>query len=141
MSTTKELSCSTSKTADGKDLDEPREASFVLNSVPETMEEAVEMYGEETVQELFFRSFDVKAQGAARSMLKQGFSKEQIQEKMGDWRPDESVRTGGSPDRSIEDQFEDLDEEQQEEVLQKLAQRARKARDGGEQAEETPAGA
>jgi len=129
MATSRELSCSTSKDADGNDLAEKREADFTLDNVPETMDEAVEMYGEDTVQELFWRSFDVKAQGAARSLLKRGFSPEQVQEEMADWRPDVTRRTTSSADRSLEDQFEDLAADEQEELLEKLAQKAQQKRE------------
>jgi len=132
MATTRSLSCSTSKDADGNDLSEAREAEFTLNEVPESMEEAVEMYGEETVQDLFWRQFDVKAQGAARSLLKRGFSSERIEKEMSKWRPDVTRRTSGGPDRSLEDQFEDLDTDAQEELLEKLASKAQQKRQTGE---------
>jgi hypothetical protein len=134
MATTRTLECGTSKDADGNKLDEKREAEFTVD-YPESVEEAVQMYDEDTVFSLFQRSFDIKANSTARGMLKRGFSEEEIQEEMEDWRPDETRQRRSAPSKSLEDQFSDLDADKQREMLQKLAQKAEEKRSQSQQAE------
>jgi hypothetical protein len=119
MATQQEFSAATTTNSNGEKFDEKREVEFET-AVPETLEEAEQMYGDEAYK-LFFKAFRIKAQSTARGMLKSGHDVDDIRETMADWRPDQEI---SRPSKSLEAQFNDLSPEKQKEVLRKLAAKA-----------------
>jgi hypothetical protein len=59
----------------------------------ETMEEAVDIYGESGALALFNSGLKVKKQNIARAMSKSGKNREEVEVAMDDYRPGRSTRT------------------------------------------------
>jgi len=59
----------------------------------ETMEEAIDIYGESGTLALFNSGLKVKKQNIARTMSKSGKSREEVEIAMDDYRPGRSTRT------------------------------------------------
>lgn len=104
----------------------------------ESIDEAVEMYGEEIVFERWLRQVRRDGGNAIRSSLSSGRHPENVEEDMQDWRPDVSRRGGGSSEKDITEEFAELDPDEQEEKLEELINLAQGAPDGGAP-EEQPA--
>lgn len=91
-------------------------ASFNF-SVGENLDEDVEMYGEDTVRDLWLRQAVVKAQSAIRRELQNGTHPEDIAEQLGGWRPDITHTTTKDPKTSIKQDFKKLSGEERAELL------------------------
>lgn len=96
--------------------------------LPETIEEAVEMFQPETVLEMFKRAFIIAAQANARKLMSAGLNAERIQETMAQWKPGVTVSTRSSvkaldPVKYLSESFDDFTPERQEEIMRLIQER------------------
>ena len=103
------------------------EAKFFYN-FSENITEAVQMYEEKNVHELFVRALTIAAQANARKMLSAGYTPERIQMEMDQWRPGVSVSMRSSiktvdPVKIITENFDDWTPERQEEIFRLIQER------------------
>jgi len=89
----------------------------------QNLDEAIEMYGKDTVFELYSRQAKRDLGNSIRSALNSGSAPEGVEARLEDWRPDVTNR-GGSSSKSMEEQFSEMSPEEQEQKLQQLAQLA-----------------
>ncbi len=92
--------------------------------VGENIEEDIEMYGEETVRDLWLRQLVVKAQAGIRRELSNGTHPNDIAEAMSGWRPDVQHTVKKDPKASIKSDFSKLSPEEKAELLALLSQQA-----------------
>lgn len=103
------------------------EAKFFYN-FSENITEAVQMYEEKNVHELFVRALTIAAQANARKMLSAGYTPERIQMEMDQWRPGVSVSMRSTiktvdPVKVITENFDDWTPERQQEIFDLIAAR------------------
>lgn len=96
----------------------------VTFDVGDDLNDAVEMYGEDIVFERWQRQVKRDLGNAIRSALNNGATPEQAESRLADWRPDVTNRGVTSSTKSLEEQFQELSEEQQQEKLRELANMA-----------------
>lgn len=60
--------------------------------LPESIEEAIEIYGKELTFEVFSAGLDVKVQGIARNMFKAGKTREDVEAAVRDYKPGSAMR-------------------------------------------------
>jgi hypothetical protein len=94
----------------------------------ENTEEAITMYENNNVHELFKRALTIAAQANARKMLAQGYTAERIQIEMDQWKPGISLSTRGAvktvdPVKVITENFDDWTPERQEEIFRLIQER------------------
>jgi hypothetical protein len=89
-----------------------------------SLAEDVEMYGEETVRDLWLRQCVVKAQSAIRRELENGTHPQDMQEALSGWRPDIQHTSAKDPKASIKSNFAKLGKEEQEALLAMLMEQA-----------------
>ena len=99
------------------------EAGFNFK-VGASLEEDIEMYGEETVRDMWLRSATVKAQSAIRRELKNGTHPDDIPETLSDWRPDVQHTVQKDPKSSIMSNYKNLSPEEKQELLAELQSQA-----------------
>ena len=66
----------------------------VTISLPESLEEAKELYGDDGVLSLFNAGLKVKLQAIARTNFKQGKDRAEIEQMMAEYRPGRTTRKG-----------------------------------------------
>ena len=69
----------------------PAKEDFFMYSYPDTIEEAIKLYTDTVVYNIFKKQAIVLAQGVARPMLDEGKSHDDIQSFMDTWRPDVKI--------------------------------------------------
>jgi hypothetical protein len=97
-------------------------------NLSEKLTEAVEMYGEDNVHEMFLRALVIAAQANARKLMSINMLPDKIQETMDTWKPGIKIRTGVStknidPVKMIEDNFDEWSPERQEAMLRLIQER------------------
>lgn len=91
----------------------------------DSLEEAIEMYGKDTVFDLYQSQYDQRFQNAIRAALKQeGVTPEDVKQDLQDWRPDKTRRRSKDPSKSVLQNFAKLDPEEQEAMLRRMAEKA-----------------
>ena len=113
----------TSKTIDGT----KHEVSVEVNRGA-TVDEAVDMYGADTVYDLYRRAFDVKLQAGVRNRIKQlvesGVTGEEldsaIQAEFGDWRPDVDRTPTRDPRTTVKTNWNKLSLEERQALYEEL---------------------
>jgi len=105
---------------DGQPVKEKREGTFVV-MFPENAQEAIDVYGEKIVYDIFEAKLRVRVQDEARRDLGSG---EFRPDKYRDWRPDET-RTRGPARKpeTLEKQFDLLPESEQQKFVESLMAR------------------
>lgn len=99
------------------------EAKFTF-PIGSSIEEDVEMYGEEIVRDLWLRQAVVKAQSAIRRELQNGTHPDDIAEQLSGWRPDIQHTVEKDPRTSIKQDFKKLSPEERAELLAILEEEA-----------------
>jgi len=89
----------------------------------ESAEEAIAKFGDECVYDFFFRAVKVKLQAVIRSYIELGYSEEQIQKELSDWRPDVDRTPSRDPVQAILSNFNKLEDEDRDELVEKLKAR------------------
>lgn len=69
----------------------PAKEDYFMYSYPDTIEEAINLYTDTVVYNIFKKQAIVLAQGVARPMLDEGKSHDDIQSFMDTWRPDVKI--------------------------------------------------
>lgn len=85
-----------------------------------TLEEAAEMYGADTVYDLYRRAAVIKLQAAIRQRLEQGADQASIEAEFGDWRPDVDRTPTRDPKTAILSNFNKLTAEEREQLIAQL---------------------
>lgn len=103
------------------------ETKFFYN-FSENTSEAIQMYEESNVHELFIRALTIAAQANARKMLAAGYTPERIQMEMDQWKPGVSVSMRSTiktvdPVKVITENFDDWTPERQEEIFRLIQER------------------
>lgn len=103
------------------------ETKFSYN-VSESTTEAVQMFEEKNVHELFIRALTIAAQANARKMLAAGYAQERIQLEMDQWKPGVTVSMRSTiktvdPVKVITENFDDWTPERQEEIFRLIQER------------------
>ena len=104
------------KDSDGNATSEGRSISVDV-PIPATLEKATQVYGEETVYDLFSRALVIKAQAQIRTSLGNGDSEESIRTAMQNFRPDISRRKTKDPVAAAKNLAANMTEEQRAELL------------------------
>lgn len=99
----------------------------VTFDVGDDLDDAVKMYDEDTVFERWRRQVKRDLGNSIRSALNNGATPEQAEQRLSDWRPDVTNRGVTSSSKSLEEQFQELDSEEQKAKLQELANMAQQA--------------
>jgi len=88
----------------------------------DTTGEAVEKFGEDIVHGFYLRGVKVAVQSQIRSLLVEGKTDEEILASLETWKPGVHAKRsgGGRKKKSIEDQFNEMSEEEQQALLAKL---------------------
>ena len=81
--------------------------------------EAVEIFGEDICYAHIKRSLTVAVQGAARTLIRAGKSRDEIVDAMAEWRPD-MPRQAKTAEEKLRDMFEGLDPEARKRLLAEL---------------------
>jgi hypothetical protein len=94
----------------------------------ENTTEAIQMFEENNVHELFVRALTIAAQANARKMLSAGYTPERIQIEMDQWKPGVTVSMRSTiktvdPVKVITEQFDDWTDERQEEIFRLIQER------------------
>lgn len=94
----------------------------------ENTTEAISMFEENNVHELFIRALTIAAQANARKMLSAGYTPERIQIEMDNWKPGVSVSMRSTiktvdPVKVITENFDDWTSERQEEIFKLIQER------------------
>jgi hypothetical protein len=84
------------------------------------LQEDIEMYGAETIRDLWLRQAVVKGQSAIRRELQNGTHPGDIPEQLSGWRPDITHTTTKDPKTSIKQEFKKLSAEERAEILAML---------------------
>lgn len=84
------------------------------------LSEAAEMYGEDTVFDLYRRAAVIKLQAAMRQRLEQGADQSMIEAEFGDWRPDVDRTPTRDPKAAILSNFNKLTPEEREALIAQL---------------------
>lgn len=110
-----------------KDSSGNKETKFHYN-LSENTAEAISMFEENNVHELFIRALTIAAQANARKMLAAGYTPERIQLEMDQWRPGVSVSMRSTiktvdPVKVITENFDDWTPERQEEIFRLIQER------------------
>lgn len=84
------------------------------------LEEAADMYGAETVFDLYKRAAVIKLQAQMRGRLEQGASQEEIEAEFTDWRPDVDRTRERDPKAVILQAFNKLSDEEREALFARL---------------------
>lgn len=90
--------------------------------VPGSVSEAVDLYGEELVLDYFERSYIIRAQSTARSLIEAGKSEDEIRAEMAGFRPDISRRTTKDPLATATTAVAKMSEEQKAQLRALLAE-------------------
>lgn len=103
------------------------ETKFYYN-LSENTAEAISMFEENNVHELFIRALTIAAQANARKMLAAGYTPERIQMEMDQWKPGVSVSMRSTirtvdPVKVITENFDDWTPERQEEIFKLIQER------------------
>lgn len=90
------------------------------------LNEDAEIYGEETVRDLWLRGLTVKAQAAVRRELENGTHPDDLEDILGggNWRPDATHTTKKDPKASIMSDYKRLSPEERAELLRQLEEQA-----------------
>lgn len=99
------------------------EASFNF-AVGESLQEDIELFGEDVVRDMAHRSIVIKAQSAIRRELKNGTPPNDIPEALSDWRPDVQHTVSKDPKTSIMSNYKNLSAEDKAEMLALLQEEA-----------------
>lgn len=89
-------------------------------NVGNSLDEAVEMYGEDVVFERWTRQVKRDLGNAIRSSLNSGKTPSAVEDELADWRPDVTRRSSGSKEKDLVTQFQDLSQDEKEAKLQEL---------------------
>lgn len=106
-----------------EDSGERVEGSFNFQ-VGESLAEDIEMYGEDTVREMWLRAATVKGQSAIRSELESGTHSDDVAEQLATWRPDVTHTAKKDPKTAILSNWKNLSEEEREAILADLAEQS-----------------
>lgn len=98
------------------------EGGFELN-YGEDLAEAQSLYGHDAVYEMYIRGTRIRAQQAIRTLINGGVETEKIPERLADWTPETTVSTPKDPVSTAEKAFDQMDEEEQQDFLQRLRER------------------
>jgi len=102
-----------------EDSNERLEGQFNF-SVGENIQEDVEMFGEDTVRDMWLRQAVVKAQAAVRREIENGTHPDDIPEALSDWRPDVQHTGKKDPKLEIRTKFKSLPAEEREALLAEI---------------------
>lgn len=86
----------------------------------ETLDEAVELFGEEVVFSGFRRTSVITAQAAIRRYLETGHSEEEVQSKMEEWKPGVSLVRVIDPVKAILSKADAMEDDDIEALIEKL---------------------
>ena len=113
------------KDAEGKVTQKAIPATTILVNFPETVDEAIDWCGEESLLSNAFANFRVTLQGNLRNSLKSGLSAEQCQDKLGNAVMGTAVAgTRVDPQAAFIAKFKMATPEEQAEMLAKLREAA-----------------
>lgn len=117
-----EASTKADKVPNGDDLadEDGRVASSFIFNAGATTEEAVEMFGEDTVYDHYVRNATVKAQAAVRRELEAGTHPDDIPEQLAGWRPDVTHTATKDPKSNILSNYGKLTDEDKQAMLAQL---------------------
>lgn len=93
-------------------------------SVGGSLQEDIEMFGEDIVREFWLRSAVIKGQSAIRRELESGTHPDDIAETLADWRPDVQHTSQKDPKASVMQNFNKLSDEEKKELLGQLSEQA-----------------
>lgn len=79
----------------------------------DTLQEAIELYGEGTIFEHYNRSATVKFQGRIRALIEKGVPDEVIQRELNGWRPDETSTGPKDPVAAVLARYATMSDEEQ----------------------------
>lgn len=99
------------------------EGTFLF-TVGESLQEDIEMFGEETVRNFWLRQATVKGQSDIRRELQNGTPPEDIGEVFATWRPDVTHAAKKDPKASIMSDFRKLPKGEREAILNALEEQA-----------------
>jgi hypothetical protein len=116
---TKQIEVKSKKEVNG----EVREATVFVD-FGETAAESIEMFGDEVVNSGFIAASKITAQGGMRRMLEVGKAQEEITAKMAEWKPGVTLSRETDPMAAALAKFGSLSEEEKEEFLQQLRDKA-----------------
>lgn len=85
-----------------------------------TLDEAVALYGDKVVFDLYKRAAVVKLQAQLRGRLEQGFTTDQIAEEFSGWRPDQDRTPSRDPRSAILSGFNKLSDDDREALIAQL---------------------
>lgn len=110
-------------------------------AMPDTLDEAVQMYTEDVVMDLFERNFIIKFQNAVRTDLGNKQNKEEMVITYANWKPEVGKRRGPGQSRqsrqSVDEQFDEMSRDDQVALIARLQAKAA-ARNNGEGASLAP---
>ena len=100
-------------TRDKSEAADKQKVEATVSFVPgDSLEEATQLYGEETVFQLYTQAVTVKFGNAVRGLLVTGKSEAEIVAELEDWKPNVSRRRV-KVSKSLDEQFEEMSEEEQ----------------------------
>lgn len=116
-----EASTNADKTPFAEAADEDGRVSAQFNfKVGGSLQEDIEMFGEDVVREHWLRSATVKGQSAIRRELENGTHPDDIAEQLGDWRPDVTHTTKKDPKAAIISNYNKLSDEEKAQLIAQL---------------------
>lgn len=89
-----------------------------------SLQEDIEMFGEDIVREFWLRSAVIKGQSAIRRELESGTHPDDIAEQLADWRPDVQHTASKDPKASVMQNFQKLPKDEKEQLLAQLREQA-----------------
>ena len=89
-----------------------------------SLQEDIEMYGEDTVRDFWLRQAVVKGQSAIRRELQNGTHPNDIAETLSGWRPDVTHTASRDPKASVMQNYKKLSDEERAEMLAILSELA-----------------
>ena len=103
-----------------KKIDGVDKEAAILYEFGGTLDEAVKLFGADTVYANFVRSSVITAQAAMRRMLEDGLSQADIAAKMASWKPGVPLERVIDPVAATLNKFAAMTPEKQAELIQKL---------------------
>jgi len=110
-------------TAKKKMGDEDREATISVD-FGDSLQEAVEMFGEDVVFSNFKASAKITAQAAMRRYIESGLNADQIAEKMDTWKPGVALERVIDPIKALMGKWAKMSPEEKKELLTALKEAA-----------------
>jgi hypothetical protein len=113
MTATVEVSAKVTSPDEGVSAEE----HIVTVEIPETTDEAVELYGEEVTYQQFKAALVVSLQGYIRGLIKQKKSADEIQKLATEWKPGLRAR-GKSPQEKLMEQWQKLSPDERSRLME-----------------------